>query len=104
MPESKRYVFWQQQVADQAERGLSAAAFCRERSLVYHQFIYWRQQFSTCDSPPAKAVTGFARVTRREQADIVTDTGVSILLPNGVQITGLHAGNVALLGQVIAQL
>ena len=69
MSRQERQIFWQQQVAEWGATDLSAAAFCRRRSLTYHQFIYWRQQLSVStptgsDVSAAQGTTGFTRVTQ----------------------------------------
>ena len=58
--------FWQQTLSDwQQASGLFGAAYCKQESLVYHRFVYWRQKL-TGSEEPSKAVrtrSGFARVT-----------------------------------------
>ena len=94
--------FWQQTLSDWQASGLSGAAYCKQESLVYHRFVYWRQKLTgrAESSEPVQARSGFARVAP------IPDTGVSLTvsLPGGVSITGLHAGNIDLLGAVLRQL
>ncbi|MCK0165788.1 IS66 family insertion sequence element accessory protein TnpB [Marinobacter sp. S6332] len=101
--------FWQQQIHDCEASGISGSAFCKQQSLIYHQFVYWRQKLAPAEDTPkqTQASTGFARVvssaTRaRVGADDVD--GLTVSLPGGVAITGLHAGNIELLGAVLRQL
>ncbi|MDX5328039.1 MAG: IS66 family insertion sequence element accessory protein TnpB [Marinobacter sp.] len=94
--------FWQQTLSDWQASGLSGAAYCKQESLVYHRFVYWRQKLTgrVESSEPVQARSGFARVAP------IPDTGVglTVSLPGGVSITGLHAGNIDLLGAVLRQL
>jgi len=92
--------FWQHTLAEWAASGLSGAAFCREHRLGYHQFGYWRRKLRAEDE--SQTDVGFARVTPVADAD--TADGLTVSLPGGVSITGLHAGNIELLGAVLRQL
>jgi hypothetical protein len=72
--------------------------------LVYHQFVYWRRKLVLTDDSleQEQAATGFARVV--SGAGIGGADGLTVSLPGGVSITGLHAGNIELLGAVLRQL
>lgn len=109
MTSTEKVHFWQQQIHDWEATDLSGNAFCKQQSLIYHQFIYWRQKLASVEaySKQAPAATGFARVVSsvsRPGAETGDATGLTISLPGGVAITGLHAGNIELLGAVLRQL
>ena len=91
---------WQHTLAEWAASGLSGAAFCREHGLGYHQFSYWRRKLRAEGQSDAGA--GFARVTPSAATEAAY--GLTVSLPGGVSITGLHAGNVELLSAVLRQL
>jgi hypothetical protein len=104
MNPTERAHAWQQHITEWEASGVSGSAYCKQQSLVYHQFVYWRQKLTpTEDSPKqAQTVTGFARVVSAPgtgRAD-----GLTVALPGGVSIAGLHAGNIELLGAVLRQL
>jgi hypothetical protein len=103
MTQTERAQFWQQHIADWEDSGVSGSAYCKQQSLVYHQFVYWRQKLTpTDDSPKQEQVTtGFARVVSAPGAAIGRADGLTVSLPGGVSITGLHAGNIELLGAVL---
>ena len=101
MSHQERQAFWQQQVAEWDATDLSAAAFCRQRSLTYHQFLYWRRQLSPQDNTVVDRAAGFTRVTQVEQH---IDSDLSVILPGGIRIAGLHAGNINLLSSILGQL
>lgn len=101
MSRQERQLFWQQQVAECDATQLSAAAFCRQRSLTYHQFLYWRQQLSQPSSSSINGINRFTRVTQVEQS---ISTELSVTLPGGIRIAGLHGGNINLLGAILGQL
>ena len=41
---------WDQQVEDWKASGLSKLAFCKERSLAYHSFIYFSKRPPVCET------------------------------------------------------
>ena len=104
MTRTERTQFWQQRINDWQTTGLSGSAYCKQQSLIYHQFVYWRSKLSAVEAYPIQeeATTGFARVVSVPGAG-ATD-GLTVSLPGGVSITGLHAGNIELLGAVLRQL
>jgi len=106
MTPTERAQAWQQHIADWEVSGVSGSAYCKQQSLVYHQFVYWRQKLTpTDDSPKQEQVTtGFARVVSAPGVGIGGADGLTVSLPGGVSITGLHAGNIELLGAVLRQL
>jgi hypothetical protein len=106
MTSTERAHAWQRHMTDWQASGASGSAYCKQQSLAYHQFVYWRQKLTpTDDSPKQEQVTtGFARVVSAPGAGIGGADGLTVSLPGGVSITGLHAGNIELLGAVLRQL
>lgn len=103
MTHQARAEHWTARLNDWLDSGLSGAAFCKQQSIAYHQFVYWRSKLQKPISPIAhlQPPPGFARVTS------LPDTAASELtltLPGGIAITGLHAGNVDVLGAILRQL
>ncbi len=43
--------FWDQTLSDWQASGLSGAAFCKEQSLSYHRFVYWRGKLQSRGQP-----------------------------------------------------
>ncbi|MCL1480258.1 MULTISPECIES: IS66 family insertion sequence element accessory protein TnpB [unclassified Marinobacter] len=109
MTPTEKVHFWQQQINDWEATGLSGNAFCKQQSLIYHQFVYWRQKLTSGEDyrTQAPVTTGFTRVVSsasRMGVDAGDANGLTVSLPGGVAITGLHAGNIELLGAVLRQL
>jgi len=108
MTSTERAHVWQQHIIDWEAFGVFGSTYCKQQSLVHHQFGYWRQKLASTEGSPKQdqAATGFARVVSVSGAGIgigrVDDLAVA--LPGGVSITGLHAGNIELLGAVLRQL
>ena len=44
MTPTERAHVWQQHITDWEASGVSGSAYCKQQSLVYHQFFYWRQK------------------------------------------------------------
>jgi hypothetical protein len=106
MTPTERAHAWQQHITDWEASGVSGSAYCKQQSLVYHQFVYWRQKLTPNEDSPkqVQATSGFARVVSGPVVSTGRVDGLTVSLPGGVSITGLHAGNIELLGAVLRQL
>lgn len=106
MTATERAHVWQQRIKDWQITGLSGSAYCKQQSLTYHQFVYWRQRLTSVEDWPKQeqAAGGFTRVVAASAASTGVTDGLTVSLPGGVSITGLHAGNIELLGAVLRQL
>ena len=105
----ERTRYWEEQILAWQASGESGQAFCKAQGLVYHRFMYWRRKIlsagRTAVGDRREVASGFARVAPASHwPDPSLASGLTIELPNGVSITGLHAGNVALLGDILRQL
>ena len=81
--------------------GLPAKAFCEQEGLVYHQFGYWRQKFSSVDGTPTGSKLVPVTMTTESRH---TTASLEVILPNGVVIRGIDATNVALVTRLVATL
>jgi hypothetical protein len=107
MNSTERTHHWQQHIQHWRDTGLSGAAFCKQQSLSYHQFVYWRRKLDRAASVPGAeqvSTSGFARVAQIASAPNLESNDLTLKLPGGMAITGLHAGNVDLLGAILRQL
>ncbi|WP_018405568.1 IS66 family insertion sequence element accessory protein TnpA [Marinobacter gelidimuriae] len=106
MTPTERAHVWQQHITDWETSGVSGSAYCKQQSLVYHQFVYWRRKLAPAEDclKQEQAATGFTRVVSAPGAGIGGADGLTVSLPGGVSITGLRAGNIELLGAVLRQL
>lgn len=93
---------WQQHVNAWQQTDQSGAAFCQEQGLVYHQFVYWRQKLlkAGADSPKPEPPRGFTHIRYQPEED----AGLTVLLPSGIEIRGIHAGNVSAAQLLLASL
>ena len=88
--------FWQGQVADWQASGLTQKAYCEEQGLRYTAFGYWvRKLRREAEPSPGKKPTCFVPVVPD------TATGLSLALPNGLEIRGIDSGNLPLVRQLL---
>ena len=107
MTSQERANFWHQHVINWQTSGFSGQAYCKQQSLTYHQFVYWRRKLEgPGDATDIERVptSGFARVAQIASAPNLESNDLTLRLPGGMAITGLHAGNVDLLGAILRQL
>ena len=98
MTTEQRRAFWSEKMAAWKASGLSGQAFCQQHELTYHQFGYWRRKLQDQEQAPS----GFARVVAATGA--APSTGLRVSLPSGLSISGIDAGNIALVGEILRQL
>lgn len=103
MNNGERVAHWQRVMTEWKDSGLSGMAFCKQHDHPYPQFTYWRKKLRTEESDQPTPPAGFARVTAAEPIGEPASE-LTVTLPGGVSITGLHAGNVDLLGAIVRQL
>lgn len=100
----QREHYWQQIMAEYQASGLSGMAYCKQQTISYHQFTYWRSKLRQADSdePREYPGSGFARVSVADPSSSTAE--LTIRLPSGISITGLHGDNIDLLGSILRQL
>ena len=52
MSHQERNLYWQYQLEDWRCSGLSGTAFCKQHTLSYHRFMYWRRKLADSASGP----------------------------------------------------
>ncbi len=103
MTRTEREQGWYQHITEWQASGLSGMAYCKQQSLTYCRFVYWRKKLTEPESVSEEtAPSGFTRVAA--VPNVKTSQVLTVSLPGGVSITGLHAGNIELLGAVLRQL
>jgi len=90
--------YWQEQIEAWQSSGQSQQAFCKTHNLNYPRFGYWlrkfRQQADQAQRPTASA---FVPVTTAPAAS----SGLSVSLPNGVEVRGIAPHNLKLVTQLL---
>jgi hypothetical protein len=99
----ERKQVWQEHITDWGSSGLSAVAYCKQHSLGLWSVHHLAQEAGGAQPIPDGARScGFARV--KAVSDEQGTDGLTVSLPGGVSITGLHGGNIELLGAILRQL
>ena len=95
--------FWQQHLLRCAESTLSKVQYCREHQLVYHQMMYWQKRLQP-DNPTSSEhkASGFLPVIVNGSGDACK--GLSLTLPNGLQIHGITDNTLSLIKPLLSQL
>src|SRR5680860_1728188 len=65
MTPTERAHAWQRHMTDWQASGVSGSAYCKQQSLVYHQFVYWRQKLTPTEDSPKQA-QGLAVLVEQE--------------------------------------
>jgi len=94
--------YWQQHIDKWQISGQSQQAFCKAYDLNYHRFLYWRRKFESRStenqSPPSSALVP---VIYRPPS---TAAGLSLVLPNGLELRGLSEDNLLLVQNLLDRL
>jgi hypothetical protein len=94
--------FWQLHIAQWQASGLSQASYCRQQSLVKHQFRYWKRKFlANHESADLEPKSGFARVQVAAHVAAPVSPGLSLYFRDGTQLTGIAQHDISLIKQLI---
>jgi hypothetical protein len=97
--ERRGEVFWRKMAKLHSASGLSAVAFCKERSLKRGTFLRWRKRFKAQDRDKVLIElrkVGAPLVAKGQSADI------DIRIGNDIQITVHSGSDLELFGNIIA--
>lgn len=94
--------YWRQQIDEWQVSGQSQQAFCKTHDLNYHRFLYWRRKFEG-QSRAHRNPSSSALVPVIYQQPSAT-TGLSLVLPNGLELHGLSEDNLSLVQQLLERL
>ncbi len=77
--------------------------YCRHHGLIPHQFTYWKQKYqSTQQTNQCVAQSGF--VVAQFETRVSAQSGPTICLPDGTQITDVCATNISVVAQLLREL
>ena len=95
--------YWRNHVTAWENLGLSGQGYCNEHQLTYHRFVYWRQKYrENVDSRPAsKKNSGFTAVVRSNAS---AKSGLTVVLPNGIELQGVTRDNIEVVSALVKQL
>ena len=102
---------WQIIISAWQASDLSGMGFCKANNHAYHKFSYWRRRLGPSTSSPVAEGDhdhGFTQVIpvapHRQSIAMPAPGTLSVALPNGIIVSGVCAGNVAVLGAILRQL
>ena len=88
---------WQERIDSWSHSGLSKSAYSKNHDINYHQMIYWSNKLS-----PADVSSGVFVAVSAPPRSIAP--GLSLRLPNGIEILGVEEHRIAsIIHQVSAQ-
>lgn len=97
-----RAAHWRPLVETWRRSGQAQKAFCRERDLNYDQFVYWRRKFSSRDADQSQRTS--SALVPVSFAPKAAAPGLSLVLPNGLELRGLTLDNVAVVERLLGHL
>ncbi|WP_295539113.1 IS66 family insertion sequence element accessory protein TnpA [Thiolapillus sp.] len=93
--------FWQLHIAAWQQSGLTQKAYCEHQELRYSTFGYWVRKLRRAAEPATeKKGAGFVPVIPAT----VQPTGLTLSLPNGLEIRGIEANNLGLVRDLLGML
>ena len=100
---SSRPAYWQDHMERWQQSGQSQKAYCREQDLSYFRFQYWRRRFREDEQHDVQRTrpSGFVPVAPTRSG---LPSGLSVVLPNGIQLRGISADNLAVVERLLARL
>lgn len=105
--QADRAAFWQSHIDTWRAAGGSQRAYCDEQGLSYCRFVYWRRKFKRLSSSAPAAALPATSVERRAFVPVTyrgsrrPDEGLWLVLPNGVEVHGISAENLALVERLL---
>ena len=94
-------VSWQQHINIWKNSGLSGPKFCHANNLIYHQFSYWRKKLDITQGKPLSPSSMSAGFVQVSYAATETES-LQLILPNGVEVTGINTTNVSVVRQLLS--
>ena len=99
-PRPIREQFWREHIDRWQESGLTKSAYCRQEDLKLHQMSYWCQKLVATKQQLPSA----GRFVPLQLRTPLTESTLSVVLPNGIVVRGITGENVELVGQLIVRL
>ena len=87
---------WQAIIKQWQASELSAAAFCQQHDVVYHNFLYWRRKLG---KPVSHKLVPVVPDLPLSVAD-----DIELALPGGLLIRGIRSGNLTVAVTLLRQL
>lgn len=100
---AEKRAYWANHIKQWNESGETQSHYCRRHQLKLHQLVYWKQVFGNTPKPKVKKpinTGGFIAVQLTPATDSPAQD-LTLQLPNGLRIEGVHASNLAIIQEII---
>jgi hypothetical protein len=113
MSTSPKQRYWAQHIESWQASDLSQQAYCRKHKLNTSQFSYWKlkpqasQKIKAIASPPSLSTSAAfipVTVSTSPATPSSAPNGISLRLPNGCELRGIGAANIATTVQLVEAL
>jgi len=94
--------YWQRHIDAWRASSQSQQAFCKAHDLSYTRFMYWRRKLDR--QPAGDRVPSSSALVPVLYRPPSTAVGLSLVLPNGLELRGLAEDNLALAQQLLDRL
>lgn len=97
---------WSEHIQRWQDSGLTQQDYCREHHLVPHQFTYWKHKLlkgADVAKPAGNTRSAFVQAQINAGATGYA-SGLTLVFPNGLRLTGIDPHNLALTRQLLEAL
>ena len=102
---AKKRAYWANHIKQWNTSGQTQSEYCRRHQLKLHQLVYWKQVFSNTPKPkvkkPVNTLSGGFVAMQLTPATEPPAPDLTLQLPNGLRIEGVHASNLAVIQEII---
>ena len=93
---------WRQHIEEWRNSGLSQQAFCRDRSLSFNQFHYWRKKLA--HTPVNKTRPRSSALVPVTYPSPSPNNDLTVHLPNGISLRGIASHNLSVVERLLESL
>ncbi len=102
----EKRTYWANHVKQWQVSGDTQSDYCRHHQLKLHQLVYWKQVFNNNpdnnkDKSKPNNTRGFVVVNVTPAVTNATTSDLTLQLPNGLRIDGIHANNLDLIQEIL---
>ena len=93
---------WLERVQSWQQSGLSQSAWCQQNDISVSKFGYWKRKLETVSAAKPAQHPAFVPVTpAQEPVEPSASSQLTVVLPNGVTVSGINEGNLSLVKQLV---
>ena len=93
---------WLARVQSWQQSGLSQSAWCQQNDISVSKFGYWKRKLETVSAAKPAQHPAFVPVTTaQEPVEPTANSELTVVLPNGVAVSGINEANLSLVKQLV---